>query len=333
MSRKREKAQTQGKRKGFNFLIFLLLFLSILIFQDKFIASAQETNSADELSSIEEKVFHQNYKDEIRESRISMLENFLFGKDFKAEPTESRIKKITDAISSKKEKEQPQELIIPEKVEIKDSNPEPSSREGILNRINQIETKLFNKTFENYPFQIRVSALEERILSQEEIAINKTKPLLNRVSFLLDKIGIEDSQTSIPNKIQEPQTQKSETIKTYSIDPRTNFLINEETGEEIRDKDGNKIYVKSQPTQNPQAFFPQQQALPQGFSLPFPNNQGLPINPYGNLNNPFGTLQQNPYNPYGTQQQNSLGGSNQPLPYELFLNPENFDSGNQDDQY
>ena len=305
MSRKKEKAQTQGKRKDFKFLLLVLLFLGI---------STQKVNSADELGNIEEKVFHQSYKNESQEERISMLENFLFGKEFKKDPAESRIKKITDAITSKKEKEQTVEVTAPEKIEIKDPVPaENPLKEGVLSAVNRIEIKLFNKTFPDYPFQARISALEERVLSGEEIATNRTKPLMERVTVLLHKAGIENNQ-------------KSETIKTYSVDPKTNFLINEQTREIVRDQAGSKIYVRKELPPSPETYSLQQQALPQGFPSPYPNN--FPANPYGNLNNPYGALQQNPY---GNQQLNPFG-NNQQIPYELFLNPNNFDIGGQDSQ-
>ena len=313
MLRKKEKVQTQRKRKGFKslkfifFFVFCLNLLSTGIFYTyKTTANAQDSVTK-ELDSLEEKVFHQSYKSESKEDRVFRLENFLFGGSSSKYPIEDRLKRITTAL---KTPETEQAVIKPNlqqeelKSESLDKTPlvqEPTNKEGIIGAINQIEMKLFNMTFNDYPFPARINALEDRLLQKKEIAASRTKPLLERVTILVSKAGLpvqKDNMFNLPvnettNKNAIPQ---NNTRKSYSIDPNTGLLRNDQTGETVKDPDGNPISVMV-----PQA----QQILPQ-------QNYG------------YQPTQQNPLyqnNPYGNQFQQNQGGI--PSPYDFLFNQQN----------
>ncbi len=182
MSRKKEKVQTQRKRKGFSFFLILIFFCTQITF-------AQEPDNK-ELNNLEEKIFHQSYSTELKEVRVERLENFLFGKSDSKETIENRIKKITAALKAP-EVEQP--AIKEIKSETLDKIPPPQvpmDNEGIIGAINQIEMKMFNMTFNEYPFATRINALEDRLLSKQEITKDRMKPLLERVTILVNKAGL-----------------------------------------------------------------------------------------------------------------------------------------------
>ncbi len=309
----------QRKRKGFNFLkpLFFIIFL-LSIFCSGYIytstrANTEETNLKEvtntdnkELNDLEEKIFHQNFKTEQTESRLSRLENFLFGKSYEKEIYENRIKKISTALKTPEvEKPAPTASTEGIKPESLVSPPQDATnKEGIIGAINQIEMKMFNMTYNDYPFPARISALEDRLLSKNELAKNRTKPLLERVTILVNKAGILNQpappQPSAPNP-QSP-TQSNNTPKSYSVNPNTGLLINEQTGETVRDPDGNPISVM----------------------LP----QALPQQNYGYI------PQQNPLyqNPYGNQFQQNPGGI--PSPYDFLFNQQNnLDPGGSDPGY
>ncbi len=292
MLRKKEKVQTQRKRKGFNFLklLFFFTFFSIICLSSSLYthnASAQESNLKQnqapdnkELGNLEEKVFHQSFSSESKESRVSRLENFLFGNQNPKESIENRIKKITTALKTP-EIEQP--VIKPEpinaiKPETIDKTPPPqesTNNEGIIGAINQIEIKMFNMTFNEYPFQSRISSLEDRLLSKKEISTTRAKPLLERVTILINKAGLQINQNNVPinNAPQgEAQNQKIAAPRSYSINPNTGLLINDKTGETVKDNNGQPISVML-----PQ-YLPQQNY---GYQ-PLPQNPLYQNNPYGN---------------------------------------------------
>ncbi len=324
MLRRKEKAQTQRKRKGFNNLslsVFLIAFLSLPILNIYYyqIVEAQEPDLKQEqvlsnkkLDDIEERIFHQNYKKESEEVRLSRLEKFFFGSENLKESIERRIEKISTALNIPKE-EEPEiksESISEIKPEIVNDTPpkEQAEKEGIIGAINQIETKMFNMTFNDYPFQARINALEERLLSRKEVLENKAKPLLERVTILVSKTGLpvqKDDKINLPTiENQNTNTQaakpQNNVPKSYSINPNTGLLIDEK-GETVKDPEGNPISVMI-----PQPLI--QQQVPQqnyGFMPPQQN--------YG-----YQAPQQNPSNqnnPYG--QQNQFPGQ---IPYDLFFN-------------
>ena len=334
MLRKKEKVQMQGKRKGFSLvkLLFSLILFSNINLSSYFythIASAQEINVKQgqdpenkELTVLEEKVFHQNYITESKEARISRLESFLFGKQSQKESSENRIKKITSALKTP----EPEEPTVREDLkpipEIKSESlnklsppQEPIDKEGVIGAINQIEIKMFNMTFNDYPFQARINALEDRILSKREITNNRLKPLLERVTILVDKADIpvqKDTKLNLPAAENiNPQNSTFRTPpsasnpKSYSIDLNSGFLIDDKTGQIVKDSDGNPISIML-----PQ---PQQLQPNQNYGYMPPQNP-LQNNPYGN------NIQQNP------------GGI--PSPYDFLFNQQNnLDPGGSDPGY
>ena len=250
------------------------------------ITFAQELDNK-ELNSLEEKVFHQTYSTESKEERISRLESFLFGKQNLKENIENRLKKITTALKAP-DIEQP--IIKSETLDTIPPPQEPPNKEGIIGAINQIETKMFNMTYNDYPFQARINALEDRLLSKQEIAKDRMKPLLERVTILVKKAGINQDLTTS----HEPQAISSP--RSYSINPNTGFLINDQTGEIVKDNNGQPISVMI-PQPIPQQILPQQ-------------NYGY-------------RPQQNPLqnNSYGNQFLPNQGGI--PSPYDFLFNQQN----------
>ena len=302
----------QRKRKGFNFLKFLFFFI---FFSNIYLSAplytysayAQENNlkqnqdpDSKELNDLEEKVFHQSYSTESKEERISRLESLLFGKSSPKETIENRIKKITTALK------------VPAVVEAglkpastTPSPQEPIDKEGIIGAINQIEVKMFNMTFNEYPFPVRINALEDKLLSKSEIEKNRTKPLLERVTILVDKAGIPVQKGNKLNLNSQALNQKNETPRSYSINPNTGLLINDQTGEVVKDNNGQPISVMI-PQPLPQQAFPQQNY---GYR-PQQQNPLYQNNSYGNQ------FQQNPGipSPYDFlfNQQNNAGTGNDP---------------------
>ena len=287
MLRKKEKEHRQEKNEGFNpslnkilLFIFLLLLLSQFTYK---VTSAQENS---DLGIIEEKIFHQKFETEPKEERISRLEMFLFGVKQPNQDLENRLTKILSALKSpKKEPEQisaqtvkliPKQLIN-ERPE-NDNEPrvvyDESFNTGVVGAVSQIENKVFNMTFNEVPFPTRVATLEERLLSRSEIVKSRKKPLMERVTILIQKANIRIREQ------REPQSnyQYNPPTQNYAIDPQTGSLINTQTGEIVRDNYGNPIVVM----------------------LPQPLQQGLPLQPqYGfqlppNQRNPYGFPNQLP---------------------------------------
>ena len=202
MLRKNEKEHKQERKKGFK-LFFTRVFFSVLLFSpvvftpskiSKNITFAKEEqieqNTNPDLESLEEKVFHQKYTKDSSEERISRLEEFLFGNKNTSEGFESRINKIKKALKLS----QPQlKITESEKIETPEIKEPKVIYEdlGIVGIISQIENEVFNMTFNEQPFPRRVIALEEKILTRGEIAINRKKPLLERVSYLVQKSGLQ----------------------------------------------------------------------------------------------------------------------------------------------
>ena len=287
MLRKKEKEHKQEKNEEINFFSFNLtiIFLSLLILSLAnsisfyTLANIEETQTTQktDLDNIEEKVFHQSFNKESQEERAGRLEKFLFGITHANLSLEERLNKITNAIQTNIKKETPQVLY------------DESFNTGVIGTISQIEIKIFNRIFNDLPFQTRVSSLEDRLLSRQEIIRARKKPLLERVSILVSKAEI--------NTNPQPQIQKNNrslTNYSYTIDPRTNFLISEQTGEVVKDGFGNPIKV----------MLPQ--TLPQ---LPLQNNYGLL--PLQN--------QLNPYLPYQNLPNQQPGIPGQIPPLDLFF--------------
>ena len=269
----------QRKRKGFSFFLILIFFSTQVTY-------AQEFDNK-ELTNLEEKVFHQSYSTESKEERISRLENFLFGKPALKESIENRLKKITTALKAP-EIEQP---IIKSETLDKIPPSQPTNNEGIIGAISQIEMKMFNMTFNEYPFIARINALEDRLLSKQEITKDRMKPLLERVTILVSKAGLQVPQNNIPVN----NAPKAEAPRTYSIDQNTGLLINDQTGEPVKDSNGQPISVM----------------------LPRPIPQILPQQNYG-YQPPQNPLQNNPY---GNQFLKNQGGI--PSPYDFLFNQQN----------
>ncbi len=327
MLRKKEKEHKQEKSKDNIQKLYIIAILFILtiqifnLFYYSYKCFAAETNTQaqaspskevskiieqSELDSIEEKVFHEKYLSDPKETRVSRLEEFVFGKKQSAETVEERIKKINNAINPKEQKEE-------QKVETKEQNIkesltttsdenkqeykviyDESFNVGVVGAINQIENKVFSMSFNNLPFPTRVAKLEETLLSTSEILKNRKKPLMERVNKLVQKAGLMPDyqvppiqlpkQSQTPYNYAPPQNYQNQP-QSYSIDPNTGYLINDQTKEIVKDNFGNPISV-TVPKQN----LNQQGTLPnyynnQNLIPPQYPQQGYPGNtPYNNQN-------------------------------------------------
>ena len=265
MSRKKEKVLRHEKNEDFKkqlgrllLIVFLLLNLYILNTEKVYASFSQEsTDQSGDISEIEEKIFHEKYEKELLESRLTRLEEFIFKTTSKNESYEQRIKKIKDAFTSKENADKLPEQIknqALDKTSIENTEKEEpiviydeSSNTGVIGRVRQIENKVFNMTFDNLPFQSRVSNLEDSILQTNEAEKLRKKSLMERVTYLLEKTGL---QTHEQNNIKK-DSQSPPQIKTYSIDPSTGFLINEANGETVKDNYGNQIKVNVPKLQAP----------------------------------------------------------------------------------
>ena len=262
-------------------------------------------SSIKELDELEEKVLHQKYTAESNESRISRLEEFIFGKQFISLPIESRIGKLLTAIPLSKREDIPTTPNTTPKI-TEESNKEITTAQkeqenktqvvydeafntGVLGAVSQIEIKIYKRNFNDIPFEKRVEKLEETILSRGELNQSRKKPLIERVSILVKKAGLPTVQENgtgnqlnqqinlpnYPNNNIQPQNSYN-APQSYTVDPGTGFLINEQTGEITKDGFGNPIKVR----------VPQQilQRGPQQFPPQFPGQQNQFPNtvPYGN---------------------------------------------------
>ncbi|OGI19199.1 MAG: hypothetical protein A3B68_05775 [Candidatus Melainabacteria bacterium RIFCSPHIGHO2_02_FULL_34_12] len=324
MLRKREKEHRLEKRKGFNFsfkllfiFVFLVLFFFISHFTEELIHSAQAEEALLQeeqiISLAEDKIFHEKYSNEKLEDRLSRIESFIFGKKFSDKDASIRISKISQALDlSKKEVTiTPPEIKPPEEKEEKQELkiiPEETNT-GIIGTISKIENKVFHKTYNDIPFEKRISALETQVLTKKEIAKMQSKSLLERVTYLMEVTGIPPENQGSNEVIKPPPQNKNNypnknQEQSYKIDPQSGLIINEQTGESVQDSYGNPIKVKI-PQQVPyygQGQVPQNQ-FAQPYGNPFPYQA-----PYGNGNVP----QQ-----FGNPQQQFPGQ----FPYDLFLNP------------
>ena len=313
MLRKNEKEHKPEKNEDFSFLLYKLLFLVFLIliisflkFPDQFlykvVAQDSPLSENNDLSSIEEKVFHQKYETDSTEERFSRLENLIFGAKQSSGNTKQRLNKIINSFKTKDTTPKPLPTISNEIIKIEKEEPkvivDESSNTGVIGAINQLEIKVFNMTFNELPFPARIENLEDKLFPKSEITKIRKKTIIERISILVNKAG-----ANIP--------QQAAMFQSYAFDPKTGFLINEQTGEILKDNYGNQVVVML-----PQAFFQQQ--------LPLPN---LP----GQLqNNSFQLPGQNPYlqqlygqgqQPFGTNQlppQQQLGAPGQLPTLDLF---------------
>ena len=175
--------------------------------------------------------------------------------------------------------------------------------------INEIEEKVFHEKYNAEPIEKRLARLEEFIFKathQNENLDGRIKRIKN--AFLskeqiknesLDQITIYDKSLNLLKK-QDPHIQNQPSIRTYSVDSNTGFLIDELTREIVKDSYGNQIKVNlprlpafNPPTNqfNPYLSFPQypNPQYPNLMQLPnYPQNQ-IPsidslLNQYG-LNN------------------------------------------------
>ena len=327
MSRKKEKVHKPEEKKGFSLLkiSLLIFFISSTLFlqltyqfKDKVFAqsnnpevSAKPKDSNDDLSNLEEKIFHEQYTKDPTEERLSRIEDFLFGRKYSSQSIENRISKINTALQPAlqppvQEKTNIETLkpIEPEHLEIPSKPEEPKvvydegANTGVIGTISEIENKVFGMTFNETPFQKRVENLGFKILSNLERNKSMKKPLIERVSILVKKVEPNairpDTPPIIPNRARPNYPQ------SYTIDPRNGFLINEQTREIIKDSYGNPITVRI-PT------------VPQEL-------QQIPQNPN------YGYQGQNQFAPYGNfpQQQGGLPGQ---IPYDLLFNQGGLDPG------
>lgn len=265
MLRKKEKELRLEKKEDNLIFVYIITFFIALLCIGSLVVYAQE-----DLSSIEEKIFHEKHTNETNEKRLSRLEEFIFGRKYENEVFEIRLNRILKALQLQKEEGKVETITTLKKLpeETIESKPkviyDESFNTGVVGAINQIELKIFNKTFNHIPFPTRVLALENQLLTKPEISKVRKKPLLERVSILVNRAGViltqevqEQGQHYQP--LQVPQKLPSQ---SYTLDTRTNFLINEETGEIIKDNFGRPIRVKIPPEfQRQNQLNPAQQQL------------------------------------------------------------------------
>ena len=282
MLKRKEKELKLEKSEDFNvfpctifFAILIILYCCFVgyLIQDTFASFAQEskaTNTLD-LDNLEEKIFHQKFNTEPIEQRLSRLEEFLFKVTSKNESNEARINKIVNAFKveegNKKQEAIKGETVKPsatplEKEEESKMVYDESFNVGIVGAIGKIEMKLFNKVFNDLPFDQRIATLEDNLLTKSEIAKTRNKPLMERITLLVKKTDV-----TVNNNEGAENKKDKNTIKTYIVDPKTSFLIDPNTNEIAKDTFGNRIHV----------IIPQQSIL-----QPFGNYQpGVnQINPY-----------------------------------------------------
>lgn len=351
MLKRNEKEYKPDEKRGFSLLLFFLSIILIIstVFSGnnthaqestsqvenlaKDIEITKNKSSSPELDELEDKILYQKYIKDSIEERLSRLEELIFGRAFSNQTTENRLSKLLTAIPREKsiektEEIKPEKLI--EKTEILPDEKENTKKviydegfnQGILGAISQVETKVFNMTYNEVPFEKRVEKLEETILSKGELNQVRKTSLIERVSILLKRAGIQPSNQSIslptrlvPNpSINQnnnfPRQNSYNAPQAYSVDPNTGFLINQATGEIAKDAYGNPIQIRV-----PQQPFPQQQ-LPQfippqqnyGYQFPRQQNQFPNTVPFGN------PLQQGIF----------PGGQ---FPYDQLFNPNNLDIG------
>ena len=326
MLRKKEKEHKPEKNEDFNRSYLKALIIAILInliyfaqvicfFHSSFhYSSIAQTDSTKEIQDkdiisigeLEEKVFHQKFESDTKDTRLSKLEDFIFGKKFSGGAIPERINKLATALQIQK-KEQAQTLpepvpqISPEKVIEKATEETPkvvydeTFNVGILGTVSQLEKRVFNKVFNDVLFQSRIVALEDKLLSRVEISQNRKRPLLDRITILMQKVGIPSQKPEplqLPQKnnpSNTPQAQNQNNFQNnpgpqnYTVDPTTGLLINEQTMETVKDNYGNPITVMI-----PKPIQTQNYGQP-NYGLPYQQNPQQNLPPYGN------PLQQNQY--------------------------------------
>ncbi len=278
---KRKEKVLKLKRKKDS--IFLIVFILILFTTNAF---SQTPSPKEEgvLSSMEDKIFHIKYENEKNEDRLSRIEEFLFGVKYENKTYEERLEKIK--VSLKATNTQPVQEIPPSN-NIKETKTIDSSNEdipklppnGIFETVTSIEKKIFGKTFESLPFQSRIIQLEQKILPESEATRYRSKTLMERVTHLISRT--ESSQVIKPRTYQNNQLNKLKA--TYRIDPNTGHIVNEITGEIVKDSNNTPIQVKI-PTQIPN--FLQRNQFPGQFPNQLPNqHQNNPLDFLYNPNN------------------------------------------------
>ncbi|GEM_PF-3049033 len=325
----------------FLIVIFLSLNLTIPCYPEE---SKDNSNTVqvdlatEKISDLEDKVFHEKYTADKIEDRLGRLEDFVFGTKHSTLTVNDRLQKLAGALTSKTT----EDISIPSESVAAKGTPEKQQKEetkagdittneprvvydesfntGVIGAVSQIENRVFGKTFNEYTFQKRIENLEQRILNRAEIANNKNKTLIERVTYLVRRTGISPVNPNVPaiNPSVNPQVTQS-----YTIDLSTGNLINEATGEIVKDSYGNPIQVKipsilkQNPANSPGIYnqFPQAQ---QQFLQPLPQN----AQPYGNV------LPQNQFPnslPYGNQF--PAPGLPQQFPYDFLFKQGGLDPG------
>lgn len=321
MLREKEKAHKQERKEDKN-TSFRLFFIVLAIFCSCNLSnvSAEEVkpSSVDvfsqSLDDIEEKIFHINYSGDKKEDRLSRLEEFIFGAKYENKTPEDRLKKITSSIQQKPQPKVEKTVVAPAPIEVPPIKEEPkivydeNTANGAFGTITQIEKNVFNRSFEDLPFKQRIEQLEAKMLSRGELNKAKDKPLLERVTALIQKNN--PKPLPVETQVLKPKTNPTRSLpsngqRNYRIDPNTGQIVNELTGEVVTDSDGNPITVKM-PTQIPQQPIYQDEdyVLP-GFGAQqqyFPNQQGFPNQlqqypGYGNQVNPLNQLNNFPIDP------------------------------------
>jgi len=282
--RKKEKVLKQNASADKSFAITIVLLLCLIFQLPSFCQSANiNSNQIETINQIEEKVFFHKYPDDSKEARLLRIEKFIFKKKYEKETLDVRLNRLMKALKidirdekssfipqnnlleTEELKTQDQPIDLPEQNNT--GQEEEASEGGIVGAINTIEKQVFGTIFSDKPFQARIEALEDKMLSTFEKLKTRRQPLLDRVNYLVQKAGLtqflQQPQISYPTSNQDtsqpfygtpgeqqlnnPQYQAQPNLpqgqQTFSIDPSTGFLINQQTGEIVRDNFGSPVIV------------------------------------------------------------------------------------------
>jgi len=182
---------------GHSFLRSVVICITCLIIIFSFFvssaATAQEVSFLEKIDAIEEKVFFHKSSNDTKEERLSRIEKFIFRKAFPKESLANRIDKIKAALHIEDEEPEyiPQEnqnTLTAEEIDTENIQEDFSANEsnsivpstedtGVIGTISKIEKKIFGTTYDEKPFQSRIEALEEEVLSGFEKFKAKKKDL------------------------------------------------------------------------------------------------------------------------------------------------------------
>ena len=138
--------------------IFLLIFISLCFCQN--IAFCANTTQKADITKIENNIFGYDYNNEKMEARLARLEKSIYGK-VSSGNNETRLKKIINDIAANEigSEIKPSEDTYKEKEELADSSVQ-------YPYVDEIEQKLFNKTYGNRDFHTRIVTIERKLFGK-----------------------------------------------------------------------------------------------------------------------------------------------------------------------